>query len=114
MLGLCCSVRTSLVEVSGGYSLVTMCRLLIVVASRAVGHRLWGTWASGVMARGLRSVGLLVVVHGLSCLRHWGSSQTSDGTGTPCIARQIPNHWTAREARLCFLKCFRKRTLKFP
>ena len=30
--------------------------------------------------------------------RHVGSSQTSNGTGVPCIARQILNNWTTREA----------------
>ena len=31
-------------------------------------------------------------------LRHVGSSQTRDGSGVSCIARQILNHWTTREA----------------
>ena len=64
--------RLSLGLESAGYSPVVLCRLLIVAASLAVGHRLWGTWASGVMARRLQSVGLLVMVHGLSCLKHVG------------------------------------------
>ena len=41
VLGLCCSVRTSLDGVSGGYYLVALCRLLTVLAPLAVDHRLW-------------------------------------------------------------------------
>ena len=33
-------------------------------------------------------------------LWHVGSSGTRDETGVPCIARQILNHWTTREAPL--------------
>ena len=67
VLGLCCSVRTSLDGVSGGYYLVALCRLLTVLAPLTVDHRLWGTRAAGVTACRLQSVGLIVVVHGLSC-----------------------------------------------
>ena len=35
---------------------------------------------------------------GLIALRHVGSSQTRGRTSVPCIARQILNHWTTREA----------------
>ena len=38
------------------------------------------------------------MTHGLSCSRHVGSSPTRDQTLVPCIARQILNHWTTREA----------------
>ena len=38
----------SLVVVSGGYSLVVACRLLIMVISPVVEHDLWGAWASVV------------------------------------------------------------------
>ena len=31
------------------------------------------------------------------------SSQTSDPTGTLCIGRQSPNHWTTREVPVGFL-----------
>ena len=41
VLGLCCSVWT-LVVVSRGYALDAMHRLLILVASLIVEHRLWG------------------------------------------------------------------------
>ena len=41
-----------------------------------------------------------MVVHELSCpaAQHVGSSWTRDQTSIPCIARQILNHWTTREA----------------
>ena len=35
---------------------------------------------------------------------HVGSSQTRDQTGVPCIARQILNHWTTREALFQFFQ----------
>ena len=40
VLGVCCCPGFSLVARSGGYSVVVMCRLLIVVASLLVGHGL--------------------------------------------------------------------------
>ena len=50
--------RLFLVLEGGGYSLLVVCELLIVVASLMVEHRLWGTWASVVAAQGLSSCGL--------------------------------------------------------
>ena len=44
----------SLVETSRGYSLVVVCRLLIVVASFVAEHRLWALWALVVLGEGLR------------------------------------------------------------
>ena len=41
---------------------------------------------------------------GLAALQHVGSSWTRDGTGVPCIARWISNHWTIREALGSVLK----------
>ena len=53
---LCCifvaALWLSLVAESGSYALVVVRRLLIAVVS-LVGHRLYGTWASVVVARGL-------------------------------------------------------------
>lgn len=47
---------------------------------------------------GLRAVGAhSVVLSGLSCSRHVGSSQTWGQTLVPCIGRRILNHWTARQ-----------------
>ena len=43
----------SLFAESRSYSLVAVCRLLIVVASLVAEHRPWDTWASVVAAPGL-------------------------------------------------------------
>ena len=40
----------------------------------------------------------LVVVHVFSHSQERGSAQTGDQTHVPCIARQILNHWSTREA----------------
>lgn len=42
--------------------------------------------------------GLSGVAHGLSYSVHVGSSQARDRTHVPCVARQIPDHWTPRGA----------------
>ena len=52
-LGLCCSAGFSPAVASGGYSLVSVHGLLIVVASLVVEHRLQDMWASVVAAHGL-------------------------------------------------------------
>ena len=82
----------SLVEVSRGYSLTVVHRLLIVVASFVVEHRLY-------RAKGLRSCGSQVLEHSLSgcgaqaLLLHIGaSSQIRDQTGVSCIGRWILYH----------------------
>ena len=77
----------ALVAASGGYSLVASLGLLIAMASFAVEHLLQGVRLS------------VVAVHGLSCLRHMESSRIRDQTHVSCIGRQIPNHWTTREAQ---------------
>ena len=51
MPGLQCCVGFSLVAEGGGYSLVAV-RGLIAVASLGAGHRLWGSWASALLAHG--------------------------------------------------------------
>ena len=66
VLGRCCCAAFSSVAVSGGYSLVAVRQLLIVVVS-LVEHRLWGMWASVVVASGLWSTGSVVMVRGLIC-----------------------------------------------
>ena len=53
--------------VSRGYALDAMHRLLILVASLIVEHRLWGMWALVLAAVKLSSVGSVVMVHGLTC-----------------------------------------------
>ena len=57
MLGLHCRVDFSLVAESGGYSLVAVCRLLIVMASLVGEHGLQGMRASAVAAHRLSSCG---------------------------------------------------------
>ena len=54
---------------------ITMCRLLIVVASLVAEHSFWGAQASVDVARrlnswsfGLYNAGSVVVVYGLSCM----------------------------------------------
>ena len=59
MLGLHCYACFSLVTVRWGYSLVAMCKLLVVLASLVAKHRLWRMWAS------------VAVVIGLSSCRSW-------------------------------------------
>ena len=57
MLGLHCYTGFSLVVVSGGYSLVEVQGLLIVVVSLVEQYRLQGAWASFVVACGVSSWG---------------------------------------------------------
>ena len=71
-----------LVAVSGSYSLVVVCGLLIAVASLVAKH-------------GLSS--LVVAACGLAVQRHVGSFQTRDQIHIPCIGRQSLHHWTTRE-----------------
>ena len=66
----------SLVVTSRSYSLVEVCKFLIVVAS------------------------LVAVAHSLVALQHVGYSQTSDQIHVPCIGERILNRWTTREV-LC-------------
>ena len=72
----------SLVMASRGY-------FLVAVASLVAEYRLEGT-------------GSLVVAQGSVTLRYVGSSRTRDGTGVCCVARQILNCWTTREAWVIF------------
>ena len=75
--------RLFLVAVSGGYSPVVVRDLLNVVTS-LVEHRLWCAGTSVVEARGLWSLGSVIVVHRFSSLWHVGSSQTRGQTRVPC------------------------------
>ena len=72
-------LRLPLVVVIGGCSLVLRHRLLIVAASIAVLHGLYGAWASAAAACGLHTCGSqalehssLVMAHGLSCSMTYG------------------------------------------
>ena len=68
----------SLAAVSGGYSLIAVHGLLIVVASLVGELGLQDGQASAV-------------------LLHVESPWSRDRTHVPCIDRQILNHWTTRE-----------------
>ena len=80
-------------------SLVSTSELLIVVASLVAEHVPWGAWASVAAAREyswhmstvvevlrLWSVGLVLVMHGLSCL---AASETFSDQGS----NSSPLHW---------------------
>ena len=75
----------SLVAVSGGYSLVAACGLT-AVASLVAEHGLYGAWASVVVTHGLYSAGSIVMVHGLICFQHVGSSQIRDPIRVSALA----------------------------
>ena len=67
----------SLAVVSGGYSLVAVGGLLIVVVSLVAEHGLQGTRAQQLY------------LSGLVALRYVGSSRIRDQTPIPCTGRQI-------------------------
>ena len=77
--------RLSLAATSRGYSLVAVHRLLTALAPLVEEHRLWGPWASGIVAPGLGAPW------------HVESSQTRGQNYVPCIGRQIPIDYTTRE-----------------
>ena len=66
MLGLSCCVGYSLAEMSGGYSPVAVCRVLIGVSSRVAELGLKGVKASVVAAQGLSSCGSWALEHRLN------------------------------------------------
>ena len=67
--------------VSGGYSLVVVCGLLIAVGSLVAEHGLQGSWAFTVVAQPqwFWSIGLVA-------LQHMESSWTRYQTHVPCLA----------------------------
>ena len=73
--------------------------LLWSMGSRVCGLR--ELWLEGSVAEvlGLKSTGLVVSVHGLSCSEANGSSWTRDGTHVSCINRWILYHLDTREAQ---------------
>ena len=81
--------RLSLAAVSGGYSLVAVCGLLIAAASLVAEHRLQGIEAS------------VVVVPGLSCPEACGIflDQGSNWCPQYQTGRRILNHLTTREVQ---------------
>ena len=56
-----------------------------------------GAQASVVVARGLQSVGSVVVAHGLTCSTACGILPDQSSTHVPCIGRRTPNHCATRE-----------------
>ena len=75
----------SLVSESGGYSLVMICRLLMV-ASLAVEHSLQNVWVQQLQ------------LSGLVASQHVASQFLNQGLNPlPCIDRWILNHWMPRE-----------------
>ena len=94
----------SLVAMRGGYSVVMVRGLLIVVAFFF--GRTWApkAQASVVAAHGLQSAGSLVLEHGSVTLQQVRSSQIRYWTTVPCIARWVLNYCTTREAPLSAFK----------
>ena len=72
--GLLNGVKRQLTVISeiGGYSTVSVPRLLTVVASLVVEHGLQGVRASGFVAPGLQSTSPIIVAHRFSCSAGWG------------------------------------------
>ena len=66
------------VGVSRGYCPAVVHKLLVAVASLVVEYGLQGLWASAVAARGLQSMGSVVVASGLVALQRVESSWTKD------------------------------------
>ena len=83
----------SLVVASGGYSLVEVHGLLIVLASLVAEHRPWSTRASAVAAHELSSCGSRVPEHGLINCGTWAQ--------LPCSMWDLPN-WGRNQ---CLLHC---------
>ena len=83
--------RLSLVVASGGYSPVAVHRLLVVVASPVVEHRLYGVRAPVVVAPQLWKTGSTAVAHRLSCSEACGIFLTHC-THVSCTGRQILYH----------------------
>lgn len=73
VLVLRCFTGFSLVVPSWGYPAFVVCGLLTAGAFLVLGHELQAMWASVVVARGLRSIGV-----GLVALRHVECSRSRD------------------------------------
>ena len=92
-----------------GFSLVTVLRLLLMVASLVAEHGLSSVQASAAAACGLRTCGSWAPGHslsqlwdtGLAFLQPVGSSQTRDWSCVPRTERRTLHHWTNQEASLC-------------
>ena len=96
---------------SGSCSPVVVRRLLTVVAARVAQPWLWSTWASIVVALGLRryssrlhSLGSVVVARGLIAPQQVKSSWSRDQTHVLCTGWQILYHWPTREVLSRFMR----------
>ena len=101
VLGLCCGVGFSLVAASRSCSPVVACRLLIMVASLTVEHRIQGPWALAVATCGLpgsRAQAQQLWLMGLAASRHVASSQIRDPSCVSCLGL-----WAPRDAALVSL-----------
>ena len=86
MLGLHRCLGFSLIAVSGGYSVVSVTRLLIAAASSVeehdLGHAGFSSWGSRAQAQYLWHTDV-------AALWHVGSSLYRDGARVSCIGRRI-------------------------
>ena len=82
---------------AGGCSLVAVCwaSRCSVFSLQSTGS---GTRASAVLVQGSRAQAQWLWHTGPIAPQPVGSSPAKDRTCVPCIVRQIPNHWTTREA----------------
>ena len=104
VLGLRCCAWASLVASRGGYFLVVVCRLLIVVASLAAGH--------GLQEHGFRSCSLQTLEHMLSSCVHGLSCSTTRGIVSDQESNSRPLHWQAYSYPLCHQESHRKHFCK--
>ena len=79
---------------SGLFVCLSVCSCAALKVSLAVVHRLLTALASLDVEHRLQQLQLM----GLFAPRHVGFSQTRDQTDVFCIASQILNHWTTKEA----------------
>ena len=84
-----CCAGFSPVVMSGGSSLVVVCRLLTVVASPVAERGLSSEWHSVVAVYGRWSTGSIVVARGSVAPQHVGSSRTVGRTCVFCTGRWI-------------------------
>ena len=83
--------------VSGGYSPVVVCGLLIAGGSLVAEHGLQGSQAPGLTGFHSCSTGSVVLEHRLSCPAAYGIFLDQVSNSCPLLGRWILNHWTIRE-----------------
>ena len=95
MVGFCCCIQAFFSCGERGLLFIVVHRLLTAMVSLVL--------KPSLLVHGPQWLWLT----GLVALWHVGSSRTRDRASVPCIARQILNHWTTREAlTLCILFIF--------